>query len=135
MLRFVITARSVILGGMCVAFLLFGMACGNNRSGLSISPVENVRPNSQPGASCATRGAATTVSEFAGHTHGSTFIPPEDIVAGLQKTYSTPITNGHWHGFIITAAQFQDLKDNVPVVTYTYADSSGHAHQVSIYCY
>jgi hypothetical protein len=121
---------------LSVAFLLLTVACGNNRSGLSISPATNVRPNSQPGASCVLRGAASVVTEFNAHTHGGTPIPAEDIVSAIEKSYATPAgPDGHYHGFTLTNAHFEDLQDNVPVSLTTYPDASGHGHQVTIYCY
>ena len=130
------SAKSALLKVMAVAFLFTGVACGNNRSGLNITPVEQIRPNSTPGASCQTRGASSFVSEFAGHTHGGTFISNEDIIAANEKSYSTPpAADGHYHGFIITHAQFLDLQANVPVETSTYVDGTGHGHHISIYCY
>lgn len=129
------SAKSAVSSLMAVAFLFVVVACSNNRSGLNISPVQHVRPNSTPGASCVTRGASSFVSEFLGHTHGGTFIPNEDIVAGLEKTYATPLTDGHAHGFVVTHLMFEDLQDNVPVTTSTYPDASGHGHQISIFCY
>jgi hypothetical protein len=74
----------------------------------------------------------TNVSTSDGHTH-TLMVPAADAVAGVDKTYTTGITEGHTHMVTVTAADFQILRSGQSVMKPTTLVDE-HLHQVTVMC-
>ncbi len=110
LIRFLALPFAGVLMARCLA------ACG--------STIEDV-------TGCAAGVEASTTT--GGHSHAIS-ITRDDIVAAVQKTYTTTDNgNGHTHTVVVTAAQFADLASNTGVLLTSSTDNS-HDHQLAISC-
>ena len=85
------------------------------------------------GGNCRELGAIVSMSDYAGHTVPE--VEAEAIIRGTAQFYVLGAgTAGHEHMFIVTAADFANLNNNIGVFVTTNADATKHTHTVVINC-
>jgi hypothetical protein len=92
------------------------------------------------GSSGGTAGAAGTsgltcsadVAVTVDHDHQLT-VPPADVQAGADKTYTTSSVNAHTHMVTVTSVQFQTLAAGGSVTIESSTDAQ-HSHTVTVTC-
>jgi len=112
--------RSVGLFGGAVLFSRAIVACGTADSRGDGETSENA--------------LVTCGSPVISNNHGHALdLPPADVAAGVEKTYSIKGASNHPHDVTITAAQFATLAAG-GTVTVASTVVGGHAHQVTVTC-
>jgi hypothetical protein len=92
-------------------------------------------PDAEP-ASCTANGAGASGTQIVGNHGHVLVIPAADVnAASMDRSYSIQGTAGHDHHVIITAADFDKLKQNMSGVVMETSDSGGkHTHVVNVFC-
>jgi hypothetical protein len=119
--------REWVMAGAAVFGMATLAACGNDPFPMRTTP--DAAPDVAAG-SCMTEIAMN-------HVHGphAVTVPPEDIAAAAEKTYSIKGASAHDHLITITAAQFTTLQGGGSVtVVSTEFDFDMHTHAVTITC-
>ena len=114
-----------MMGGAAVLGVTTLTGCGND-------PFPQ-RPDAAPDAP-----AGMCTNEIAdNHVHGphALTVPMDDIMAGVEKTYSIKGSSPHDHMITVTAANFATLQAGGSVtITSTEYDFDMHTHDVTITC-
>lgn len=92
------------------------------------APTADAAIDAPPMGNCTMNGTTITIGANHGHV---LMIPKEDVVAGVEKTY-TMGGGSHTHPIKITAAMFAMLQSNMTVMT--DVEPSGHPHPTTITC-
>jgi len=84
-------------------------------------------------AGCTVTNATVMIAE--NHVHGLhvLVVTPDEVAAGVDKTYGIQGAASHDHMVTITAAQFAMLKTSASIMV-TSTDGIGHTHVVTVSC-
>lgn len=84
-------------------------------------------------AGCTVTNASVVIGE--NHVHGlhALMVTPDDVAAGVDKTYGIQGAASHDHMITITAAQFAMLKTSASIMVMS-TDGLGHTHEVTVSC-
>jgi hypothetical protein len=116
------------------AALAWTAACGGDDDGVTADAAPG-NPDAAP-ASCTANGAGASGTQIFGNHGHVLVIPAADVnAASMDRSYSIKGTSAHDHNVIITAADFDMLKQNLSGVVMETSDSDGsHTHVVTVFC-
>jgi hypothetical protein len=128
--------QATAVGAAALAWL---GACGDDDDGATAdaSPGPDVAdtPDAAP-PSCTGHGAGASGTQIFGNHGHKLVIPVADVnAASMDRTYSIQGVAAHDHLVVITAADFDKLKQNMSGVVMETSDSDGsHTHVVTVFC-
>ncbi len=86
---------------------------------------------------CLSNGATADIGGF-GPTSHALRVSPEDVRAGVDKTYEVQSPSNHLHSVTLTADHFASLQANqsvsVGTTTWTAASGNFHTHIAQVIC-
>ncbi len=118
------------LGTLVVAIPAMSLiGCSGSDSGDG-NPEPQPNPNPSPGANCLEDG--TNASITANHGHSLT-VSQQDVMSGVEKTYSIQGSAPHAHNVTLSASDFTTLQGNNSI-TKLSTTGDGHTHNVIVSC-
>ncbi|MBN4059192.1 hypothetical protein JYT22_00905 [Endomicrobium sp. AH-315-J14] len=124
------TRKQLLVGAAGVALTSIAAACGvsegddgSGGSGGGGGGAEN--------HGCVTDGPTVEI-EF-NHDHELT-VSAADVAEGMARTYAIQGASGHSHDVTLSANDFTQLRNGVPIKTPSSNADDGHSHIISVVC-